>query len=93
MDAGHMDSAHTTARPSAVSAAPTSRLAPSPDPSASFGFDSDFDSNLDASHTDATHTNDAALDGTPMERPHIAEAHGLDPDRTTHRHDGSAPAG
>ncbi|MFJ9151045.1 ATP-binding protein [Streptomyces sp. NPDC102270] len=100
MEAGHMDSAHTMGRPSAVSAAPMSRPAPSPDPSASFNFDStsdstiDSDIDLDASHTDATHTTDAApLEVTPMERPHIAEAHGLDPDPTTHRHDGSAPAG
>ncbi|MGW0417808.1 sensor histidine kinase [Streptomyces sp. NPDC003015] len=93
-EAGHMDSAHTTGRPRAVSAAPMSRPAPSPDPSASFDFDSNSDIDLDASHTDATHTTHAAtLDVTPMERPHIAEAHGLDPDRTTPRHDGSAPAG
>ncbi|MGX1478979.1 UNVERIFIED_CONTAM: signal transduction histidine kinase [Streptomyces canus] len=35
----------------------------------------------------------APIDVTPMERHHISEAHGLDHDRTTPRHDGSAPAG
>ncbi|MEU9171099.1 ATP-binding protein [Streptomyces sp. NPDC048420] len=72
-----------------------SRPTPSPDPSASFDFG--------ASHTDAAPTTEAAaIDVTPMERPHISEVHGgrdevpgldLDLDRTTPRHDGSAPAG
>lgn len=108
-EAGHMDSAHTTARPTGVvdpdgtattdtgssASAPLElRPAPAPDPSASFDFAFGIDTDLDASHTDATHTTDAAaIDVTPMERPPIAEAHGLDHDRTTHRHDGSAPAG
>ncbi|MFF1308536.1 ATP-binding protein [Streptomyces sp. NPDC058307] len=108
-EAGHMDSAHTTARPtgsvdpdgtattdtgSSASTPLELRPAPSPDPSASFDFNFGIDIDLDASHTDATHTTEpAAIDVTPMERPHIAEAHGLDHDRTTHRHDGSAPAG
>ncbi|MFF7639427.1 ATP-binding protein [Streptomyces canus] len=66
------------------------RPAPSPHQPASF----DFDFALDASHTEAAPTTDATvLDATPMERPHIAEAHGLDHDRITPRHDGSAPAG
>jgi hypothetical protein len=65
-----------------------SRPAPSPKPSASFDFD------LDASHTEPTPTTEsAAIDATPIERPHISEVHGLDLDRTTPRHDGSAPAG
>ncbi|MFE3031338.1 ATP-binding protein [Streptomyces canus] len=69
---------------------PTQSPRPSPHPSASF----DFDFDLDASHTEAAPTTDAATpDATPMERTHIAEAHGLDHDRTTPRHDGSAPAG
>ncbi|MFF1719266.1 sensor histidine kinase [Streptomyces sviceus] len=73
-----------------VSASSEPRPAPSPHPSASF----DFDFDLDASHTEAAPTTDAATpDAPPMERPHIAEAHGLDHDRTTPRHDGSAPAG
>ncbi|MYT09829.1 MULTISPECIES: hypothetical protein, partial [Streptomyces] len=79
-----------------VSASSEPRPAPSPHPSAhpSASFDFDFDFDLDASHTEAAPTTDAAaLDATPMERPHIAEAHGLDHDRTTPRHDGSAPAG
>ncbi|MFJ4200341.1 ATP-binding protein [Streptomyces sviceus] len=78
----------TTDIGSPVSASSEPRPAPSPHPSASFDFD------LDASHTEAAPTTDAAApDATPMERPHIAEAHGLDHDRTTPRHDGSAPAG
>ncbi|MET9790693.1 sensor histidine kinase [Streptomyces canus] len=81
MDPAHMGSAHTG---SAASAPLESRHAPSPDPSASF----DFGFDLDANHTDS-----APIDVTPMERPHISEAHGLDLDRTTPRHDGSAPAG
>ncbi|MFI0512195.1 ATP-binding protein [Streptomyces sp. WSLK1-5] len=65
---------------------------PSPHPSASFDFGPDPDPG--ASHTGAAPTTDAAaMDVTPMERPHISEAHGLDHDRTTPRHDGSAPAG
>ncbi|WP_328779177.1 ATP-binding protein [Streptomyces canus] len=59
----------------------------------------------DTSYTDAAHSDTgsaasappesrpAPIDATPMERPHISEAHGLDLDRTTPRHDGSAPAG
>ncbi|MFI8067665.1 sensor histidine kinase [Streptomyces sp. NPDC086033] len=65
-----------------------SRPTPSPNPSASFDF------GLDANHTDATPMTDtAAIDVTPMERPHISETHGRDLDRATPRHDGSAPAG
>ncbi|MEU0026518.1 ATP-binding protein [Streptomyces sp. NPDC006335] len=109
IDSTHMASAHTdtaaTARTqrdtaytgtaasdtgSSASASLESRPAPSPDPSASFGFDLD----PAARRTDAAPPTDAAaLDVTPMERPHISEPHGLDHDRTTHRHDGSAPAG
>jgi hypothetical protein len=108
MDSAHPDTAATartgrnvardTAYPgtatsdtgSSASASLESRPVPSPDPSASFGFDLD----PDARHTDAAPTTDAAsLDVSPMERPHISEPHGLDHDRTTHRHDGSAPAG
>ncbi|MFJ9009129.1 ATP-binding protein [Streptomyces canus] len=83
MDPAHMGSAHTDTG-SAASAPLESRHAPSPDPSASF----DFGFDLDANHTDS-----APIDVPPMERPHISEAHGLDLDRTTPRHDGSAPAG
>ncbi|MFE2216637.1 ATP-binding protein [Streptomyces canus] len=83
MDPAHMGSAHPDTG-SAASAPLESRHAPSPDPSASF----DFGFDLDANHTDS-----APIDVTPMERPHISEAHGLDLDRTTPRHDGSAPAG
>ncbi|MEV7072280.1 ATP-binding protein [Streptomyces sp. NPDC093990] len=72
-----------------ASAAPESRPAPSPHPSASF----DFAFDPDARRTDAAPTSDAAPDPTSMERPHISEPHGLDHDRTTPRHDGSAPAG
>ncbi|MDI5903542.1 ATP-binding protein, partial [Streptomyces sp. 12257] len=82
-DPSSVDAAHTDTG-SAASASPESRTAPSPNPSASF----DFGFDLDANHTDA-----APLDVTPMGRPHISEAHGLDLDRTTPRHDGSAPAG
>ncbi|WP_406180390.1 ATP-binding protein [Streptomyces canus] len=105
MDPAHMGSAHSDTAPttgythtdttdpsyldaaqpdtsSAASASPESRPAPSPNPSASFDF------GFDMSHTDA-----APIDVTPMDRPHISEAHGLDLDRTTPRHDGSAPAG
>ncbi|MEU0943430.1 ATP-binding protein [Streptomyces canus] len=82
--------APTTDIGSPASASSEPRPAPSPHPSASF----DFDFDLDASHTEAAPTTDAATpDATPMERLHIAEAHGLDHDRTTPRHDGSAPAG
>ncbi|MFK4101575.1 sensor histidine kinase [Streptomyces sp. NPDC019531] len=96
MEPAHTDSAHIpTAR--AHTTPLQSRPAPSPEPSASFDFG--------ASHTDAASTiESAALDVTPMERPHISEVHGgrdgvpapgldLDLDRNTHRHDGSAPAG
>ncbi|MFG2471759.1 ATP-binding protein [Streptomyces canus] len=85
----YVDAAHTDTG-SAASASPESRTAPSPNPSASF----DFGFDLDANHTDAAPMTDAApIDVTPMDRPHISEAHGLDLDRTTPRHDGSAPAG
>ncbi|MDH6485775.1 ATP-binding protein [Streptomyces sp. SAI-127] len=59
----------------------------------------------DTSYTDEAHSDTgsaafappesrpAPIDVTPMERHHISEAHGLDHDRTTPRHDGSAPAG
>ncbi|MCX5253486.1 ATP-binding protein [Streptomyces canus] len=88
-DTSYADAAHTDTG-SAASASPEFRSAPSPNPSASFGFGFD----LDASHTDAAPITDAAaIDVTPMEWPHISEAHGLDHDRTTPRHDGSAPAG
>ncbi|MFG2725800.1 ATP-binding protein [Streptomyces canus] len=88
-DPSYVDAAHTDTG-SAASAPPESRPTQSPNPSASF----DFGFDLDANHTDATPMTDAAaIDVTPMERPHISEAHGLDHDRTTPRHDGSAPAG
>ncbi|MFF7548901.1 sensor histidine kinase [Streptomyces canus] len=97
MDPAHMGSAHSdtaattghaptdTTDTSYVDAAHTNTgSAASPNPSASFDFGFDLDTN----HTDA-----APIDVTPMDRPHISEAHGLDLDRTTPRHDGSAPAG
>ncbi|MDH6606020.1 signal transduction histidine kinase [Streptomyces sp. SAI-208] len=100
MDAAHMDSAYTgapgtgtaTGTGSSASVPLESRTAPSPHPSASFDFDLDLDQG--ANPMDAAPTTDAAAtDVTPMERPHISQAHGLDHDRTTPRHDGSAPAG
>ncbi|MFF4055810.1 sensor histidine kinase [Streptomyces sp. NPDC001668] len=48
---------------------------------------------MDTAHTGTATTDPAAIDVTPMERPRISEAYGLDHDRTTPRHDGSAPAG
>ncbi|MFI6436754.1 ATP-binding protein [Streptomyces sp. NPDC050759] len=88
-DTPYKDPAHSDTG-FAASAPLEPRPAPSPNPSASFDFGFDLDTN----HTDATSMTDAAaLDVTPMERPHISEAHGLDLDRTTPRHDGSAPAG
>ncbi|MET8076491.1 ATP-binding protein [Streptomyces sp. NPDC005303] len=94
----HTDTAYTgTATPDTGSSAfaPLEpRPAPSPDPSASFGFESSLHIDLEASHTDGTPTADAAaIDVTPMERPHISESQGLGHHRTTPRHDGSAPAG
>ncbi|WP_405744950.1 ATP-binding protein [Streptomyces canus] len=91
MDPAHMGSAHPdTATTGRTHTDTSSESAPAPAPSASF----DFGFDLDASHTDAAPRTDAArIDVTPMERPHISEAHGLDLDRTTPRHDGSAPAG
>ncbi|MEU0424685.1 ATP-binding protein [Streptomyces canus] len=92
MDPAHMGSAHSdtattdsthadTTDTSYLDAAQTDTgSAASPNPSVSFDFD--------ANHTDA-----APIAVTPMDRPHISEAHGLDLDRTTPRHDGSAPAG
>ncbi|MDQ0906162.1 ATP-binding protein [Streptomyces canus] len=88
-DTSYTDAAHTDTG-SAASAPLEPRPSPPPAPSASF----DFGFDLDASHTDAAPMTGAApIDVTPMERPHISEAHGLDLDRTTPRHDGSAPAG
>ncbi|CAM5338658.1 ATP-binding protein [Streptomyces canus] len=97
MDPVHMDSAHsdtaattghthtdTTDTSCADAARTNTGSAASPNPSASFDFGFDLDTN----HKDA-----APIDVTPMDRPHISEAHGLDLDRTTPRHDGSAPAG
>ncbi|MET9459314.1 ATP-binding protein, partial [Streptomyces canus] len=96
MDPAHLGSAHAdtaTTRSTHADTTDTSYLdaahtntgsAASANPSASF----DFGFDLDANHTDA-----APIDVTPMDRPHISEAHGLDLDRTTPRHDGSAPAG
>ncbi|MFJ8778641.1 sensor histidine kinase [Streptomyces sp. NPDC102476] len=99
IDPAHLGSAHPdTATTDRTHTDPTgtpdtsyeSRPTPSPDPSASF----DFGFGLDANHTDVTPMTDAAaIDVTPLERPHISETHGLDLDRTTPRHDGSAPAG
>ncbi|MET7686566.1 ATP-binding protein [Streptomyces sp. NPDC005483] len=99
----HTDTAPTgTATPGTVSSAfaPLElRPTPPPDPSASFDFDISLDADLDASRRDAAPTSDAAaidvtpLDATPMERPRISETQRLDHDRTTPRHDGSAPAG
>ena len=101
MDSLHMGSAHTGTAYTRTAPTDTgpltsvpleSRPAPAPRPSASFDFDLELD--LDASHTDATPTTEsAAMEVTPMERLRISEAHDLDPDRTTPRHDGSAPAG
>lgn len=91
-DTGRTDTGRTDTGPTdtgSLSFGPLeSRPAPSPKPSASFDFD------LDASHTESAPTiESAAMDATPVERPHISEVHRLDPDRTTPRHDGSAPAG
>ncbi|QUC57927.1 ATP-binding protein [Streptomyces sp. A2-16] len=92
----HTDTAHTgtdtTGTGSSAAAPLEPRRTPSPHPSASFDFDLTF--RRGANHTDTAPTTDtAAIDATSMERPHISEAHGLDHDRTTPRHDGSAPAG
>ncbi|KQW14089.1 ATP-binding protein [Streptomyces sp. Root369] len=102
MDPAHMGSAHAdtaTTRSTHADTTDTSYLdaahtntgsAASANPSASFDFGFDLDTN----HADAAPMTDAApIDVTPMDRPHISEAHGLDLDHTTPRHDGSAPAG
>ncbi|MFC8428720.1 ATP-binding protein [Streptomyces sp. NPDC057253] len=80
---GHMESgpvglAYTT------SASLESRPVPAPDPSAAFDFD--FGHGTGRTDAAAPTTGSASADVTPMERPHIS-------DRTTPRHDGSAPAG
>lgn len=89
----HTHTTYTGTGTGPLSALPSeSRRAPSPEPTAAFDFGLGLD--LGASHTGGTPTTEsAATDVTPMERPHISDAHGLDPDRTTPRHDGSAPAG
>lgn len=97
IDPAHLGSAHpdtaTTDRTHTDTTGTTdtayeSRPAPSPNPSAAF----DFRFGLDANHTDATPMTDtAAIDVTPMERPHISETHGLDLDRTTPGTTGAHP--
>ncbi|WP_328752016.1 ATP-binding protein [Streptomyces sp. NBC_00285] len=86
-DVGHTDTGRTDT--GSLSFGPLeSRPAPAPKPSASFDFD------LDAGHTESAPTTESgAIEATPMERSRISEAHGLDLDHTTPRHDGSAPAG
>jgi hypothetical protein len=99
IDPAHMSSAHpdtaTTGRTHTDTTNTTDTSYEShPNPSASLGFPFDFGFDLEANTTDAAPTTDAAaIDVTPMERPHISETHGLDLDHTTPRHDGSAPAG
>ncbi|MEU0410659.1 ATP-binding protein [Streptomyces griseorubiginosus] len=98
---GHMESSTlgppctaSDHRDPTASMAPTpleSRPVPDPDPSAAFDFDFGRGTGRTAAAAPTTETAD--IDVTPMERPHISDAHGLGPDRTTPRHDGSAPAG
>lgn len=95
MASDHMGPAHTAAGhmepiSNMPPASQESRRVPSPDPSAAF----DFDLGPGRGRTDTTPTTgSAAIDVGPMERPHISDPRGLGPDRTTPRHDGSAPAG
>ena len=76
-------------RTDSVAAPLESRPVPAPDPSAAF----DFGGGTGRTAAAAPTTESADIDVTPMERPHISDAHGLGPDRTYPRHDGSAPAG
>ncbi|KUM70342.1 ATP-binding protein [Streptomyces griseorubiginosus] len=107
MESSHTGPAHTAAAPTdplshmPPASAESSRV-PSPDPSAAFEFDfhlgrgrgrTDATPTTESASIDATHPDVTPLDVTPMERPHISDPHGLGPDHTTHRHDGSAPAG
>ncbi|WP_449350474.1 ATP-binding protein [Streptomyces shaanxiensis] len=76
-------------RTDSVAAPLESRPVPAPDPSAAF----DFGGGTGRTAAAAPTTESADIDVTPMERPHISDVHGLGPDRTYPRHDGSAPAG
>ncbi|MFF7277711.1 ATP-binding protein [Streptomyces griseorubiginosus] len=76
-------------RTDSVAAPLESRPVPAPDPSAAF----DLGEGTGRTAAAAPTTESADIDVTPMERPHISDVHGLGPDRTNPRHDGSAPAG
>ncbi|WP_405468869.1 ATP-binding protein [Streptomyces canus] len=93
MDPTPMSSTHMSAAPmDSVHMGPAHMGSAHPDTAATGRTYTDT-SYTDAAHSDTGSTASAPIDATPMERPHISEAHGLDLDRTTPRHDGSAPAG